>query len=86
MIENLRGDKKMAKAIKKSTRKSKVESGFSVPSLLSLAFLLGLLCILPWVSMQDGSTSFRALQVSLALLLALAGGICLGIQIASSKK
>jgi hypothetical protein len=76
----------MAKTTKKTAKKVSVHSSLSVPSLLSLAFLLGLLCILPWVSSQDGSNSFRALQVSLALLLALAGGVCLGLQIASTKQ
>ncbi len=56
-----------------------------VPGLLGLAFLLALLCILPWVSTQSGSDSSRALQVSL-VLLALTGGVFLGLQIASHKK
>ena len=75
----------MAKPAKKSARTVKVESGFSVPSLLALAFLLALLCLLPWVSQQNGSDAFRALQVSLALLLALAGGFFLGLQVGSKK-
>jgi glucose dehydrogenase len=76
----------MAKTTKKSVKKVQVTSGLSVPSLLGLALLLGLLCILPWVSRQNGSDSLRALQVSLALLLALGGGICLGLQIAANRK
>ena len=73
----------MAKA--KSVKRTKVDKGFSVPSLLCLAFLLGLLCILPWVSSQSGSDSLRALQLSVALLLALVGGFFLGLQVASKK-
>ena len=76
----------MAKKVKKSIKKVKVTSGFSVPSLLGLALLLGLLCILPWASTQGGSAAAQALQLSLALLLALAGGLCLGLQIASNRK
>ncbi|MEJ0073213.1 MAG: hypothetical protein WDN27_04005 [Candidatus Saccharibacteria bacterium] len=70
----------MAKAVKKSKGASKLKptSGITVPSLLGLALLLGLLCVLPWVSNQSGSDSWRALQVCLALLLALTGGFCPG--------
>jgi uncharacterized membrane protein len=76
----------MAKAVKKSVKKSKQTDEFSISGLLSLALLLALLCILPWVSSRDGSDAMRALQLGLALLLALAGGVCLGVQIASRKK
>ena len=74
------------KKAKTAVQKLKPTSGIDVPALLGLALLLGLLCILPWLSQQDGSSAFRALQVSVALLLALGGGVCLGYQIASKKK
>lgn len=77
-----------AKKNTKSTSKAKVHphSSVDVPSLVGLALLLGLLCVLPWLSQQDGSSSFRALQVSVALLLALGGGACLGVVWAGKKK
>ena len=80
----LREGNNVAKA-QKTSKKVKVESGFSIPSLLALAFLLALLCVLPWLSQQDGTSAFRALQVSVALLLALAGGFFLGLQVGSKK-
>ncbi len=74
------------KKAKAATQKMKLTSGIEVPALLALALLLGLLCILPWLSQQDGTQSFQALQVSIALLLALGGGVCLGYQFARDKK
>ena len=76
----------MAKTVKKNSRRVKVDSGFTVPQLLGLAILLGLLCVLPWATNLDGSDNVHALQLVLALLLALAGGFCLGLQVASRKK
>jgi UDP-N-acetylmuramyl pentapeptide phosphotransferase/UDP-N-acetylglucosamine-1-phosphate transferase len=73
---------KATKAVKAAKKVEKIE----IPGLIGLAFLLGLLCLLPWVSGLNGGRSFHALQVSLALILALAGGICLGLQIAANKK
>lgn len=77
---------KTAKTTKKSVRKVSLESGFSVPGLLGLACLLVLLCIIPWVSVQERGTTFQVLQVALAILLALSAGICLGLQLAANRK
>jgi hypothetical protein len=84
----------MAKQVKavKTTKKVPVKtpvhhtSTISVPGLLGLALLLALLCLLPWLGGLDGSRSFHALQMSIALLLALGGGICLGLQLSTHKK
>lgn len=76
---------KPVKVIKKSSKNATSHSYVQLPALLGLALLLGLLCILPWVSGQRGNDSFRALQISLALILALSGGVCLGLQIAANK-
>ena len=76
----------MAKTTKKSSRKVKVTSGFSMTSLLGLALLLGLLCVLPWASGLNGGVLVRTTQLSLALLLALGGGFCLGYQLAANRK
>lgn len=74
------------KKAKTVAAKLKPTSGIEVPALIGLALLLGLLCILPWLSQQDGSGAFRALQLSAALLLALGGGVCLGWLLAGKKK
>jgi hypothetical protein len=76
----------MAKAVKKSVKTTKVKGDFTMPGLLGLAVLLGLLAILPWATSLDGSSSLHALQLALALLLALVGGFLLGLQVASTRK
>ena len=77
---------KTVKAAKKSSKKQPANAAVEVPALLGLALLLGLLCLLPWVSGINGSDSLKALQLALAFVLALAGGFCLGLQVAATRK
>ena len=77
----------MAKTVKKIVKSAqKLDRSVQVPALLGLALLVLLLAILPWLSRQNGSAAFQALQISVAILLAMAGGVCVGVQIATTKK
>ena len=82
----------MAKTVK-TTKKTPTKSNNKVyrsvatmPSLFALSGLLLLLCVFPWLSDQTGSTAFRTLQLSIALVLAFAAGIYLGMQVVVSKQ
>ena len=78
---------KTAKTLKTSSKtRKKTDDSLQVPALIGLALLVTLLAILPWLSKQDGSAAFQALQAGIAILLAMSAGVCLGLQIATHKK
>lgn len=78
---------KSAKNSKKSSAMSQQLGSTQVPGMIGLAFLLGLLALLPWLgNHQNNSVAFSVVQISAALLLALGGGICLGLQLASNRR